>query len=59
MPRRAVAVPHLDLGHDADGFAAVEGFVDLGVAKFVQHADEEFAVDFVVFGDEEGKGVFL
>ncbi len=35
------------------------GFVNVGVAEFGEHADEELAVDLVVFGHEEGQGVFL
>ena len=42
-----------------DGFGAVVGFVHGGVAEFGEHVDEELAVDFVVFGHEEGERVFL
>ena len=46
-------------GHLPDGLPAIVGLVDVGVAEFGEHADEELAVDFVVFGHEEGQGVFL
>lgn len=34
-------------------------FVDGAVAEFAEHGDQEFAVDFVVFGNEEGKGMAM
>lgn len=46
-------------GHLPDGLPAIVGFVDVRVAEFGEHADEELAVDFVVFGHEEGQRVFL
>jgi len=35
------------------------GFVDGGVTEFGEHVDQELAVDFVVFGNEEGERVFF
>ncbi len=41
------------------GFGTVVGFMNGAVAEFGEHVDKELAVDFVVFGNEEGKGVFF
>lgn len=45
--------------HLVHGLDAVVRLVDAAVAQLAQHVDEEFAIDGVVFDDEEGEGVFF
>jgi hypothetical protein len=45
--------------HFAHGIGAIVGFMDVDVSQGVEHADEQFAVDDIVFDDEEAEGQFL